>query len=121
MGELQARSGEALSIHGIAVVLACDLDPSCVQVPDRMVAAPVAEFQLIGPGTVGQGDDLMAQAYAEDRHPSPQGPDKFDDLGHVFRVPGTVGEEQPVGMQGQHLIRLGIIGQHGHIASPGVQ
>ena len=69
--EIDVRHLEALrnrlGQHREVVVLGRDLDRPRLQVLHRMVAAPVAEFQLIGLGTAGQANHLMAQADTEDR------------------------------------------------------
>ena len=65
MGQLQAGAGQAVPVHSVAVVLGSDLDFVREQVFHRVVAAPVAELQLIGLGAIGQGENLVAQADAE--------------------------------------------------------
>ncbi len=56
---------KAFPFYGIGVVLGCDLDLSRRQIFDGMVAAPVAELEFIGAGSVGQRQDLVAQTDPE--------------------------------------------------------
>ena len=60
-------SGEVLRIHRVAMVLGGDGDPAGGKVLHRMIDPPVAELQLESPDATGQGEDLMAQADAEER------------------------------------------------------
>ena len=64
-----------------------------------MVAAPVAEFQLVGSGTVGQSNDLMAQADAKEGVLSPNAGGQLDNRLRVLGISGAVGEEHAVGVQ----------------------
>jgi signal transduction histidine kinase len=66
-----------------------------------MIAAPVAEFHFEGFRPQGQGNDLVAQADAENGQGAPQPPDQFDHRLHILRVPRAVGEEQPVRREGK--------------------
>ena len=52
---------------GEAVVLGGDVDPSRLQVLDRVVGAAVAEGQLVGLEADGAAEQLVAEADAEDR------------------------------------------------------
>lgn len=61
-----------------------------------MVAAAMAEFQLVGFGTAGQRDQLMAQADAEDGYFSDQIADRFNRFRQIFRVSRTVREHDTV-------------------------
>ena len=67
VGHGQGRAAQAARIHRVGMVLRGDFDFSRVQIPDGVVAAPVAELELVGPRPVGEAEDLMAQADAEDR------------------------------------------------------
>ena len=54
-------------VHGKAVVLRRDLDLARRQVHDRLVAAVMAELELVGLAAEGEAQKLLAQADAEDR------------------------------------------------------
>src|SRR5438034_10606377 len=48
-------SGEALGLDGVAVVLGRYVDPAADIVPDGVVCAAVAEFELKSPAAEGEG------------------------------------------------------------------
>ena len=58
----------AVVAHGEAVVLGGDLDLAGAQVLDRVVGAAVAELELERAPAQGQGEQLVAEADAEDGH-----------------------------------------------------
>ena len=86
MGDHQAGALQGGLVHRVGMVLGCDLDLPGQQIFHRVVAAPVAELELVGGGAAGQRDDLVAQADAEDGVSAPQGPHQIDGRGHIFRV-----------------------------------
>ena len=55
MGNRKRSISQALFFDGIGMILRCDLDFSCLKIFYRMIAAAVAEFELVGSGTVGKG------------------------------------------------------------------
>ena len=67
--ELDVVLAERVGVDGEAVVLRGDLDPAAAQVLDRMVAAAVAELQLVRLAAEGQAEELVAEADPEDRRP----------------------------------------------------
>ena len=72
MRHLKRGRGEAVQIDRIGMVLRGDFDAAGLQAADRMVAAAVSEFQLVGAGAVGQRKNLMPEADAEERVSAPQ-------------------------------------------------
>jgi len=58
----QTRTGKAVLVYGVAMVLRGHLDFASLEVHYRVVSAAVAEFQLIGLRAVGQGDQLVPKA-----------------------------------------------------------
>ena len=60
--------GQSVAVHSIAVVLAGDINPAGGNVPHRLVCTPVAVFQFDGFAALGQGQQLMTQADAENGH-----------------------------------------------------
>ena len=78
------------------MVLRGDLDPPGLEVLHGMVAAPVAEFEFVGPGAVGEGKDLVPQANSEDRDLPDQLADGLYRLGDVLRIARAVGEKHAV-------------------------
>ena len=84
----------------VAVVLGGDIGAAGVQVPDGLVAATVAVFQLDCVAAQGQGRQLVAQADAEDRL-LPDELFQFRDAGGVFLwISGTVGKHNAVCARG---------------------
>ena len=90
MRDLEPRTRERIRVHGVAVVLAGHLYVARGELAHRVVAAAVAEFELVGPGPMGEGYHLMAQADAHDGIPAAQGAHGLDDLRHVLRIAGAV-------------------------------
>ena len=71
----------------------------------------MAEFQLVGVGTHGQRNQLVAKADAEHRLFANQLLHFLNDLRHVLRVARAVGQENAVRIHGQHFLRRGM-GRH---------
>src|SRR3954447_5746765 len=69
-----------------AVVLGGDLDLAGPQVLDRVVAAAVAEGQLVGLQPNGLAEQLVAEADAPDRTPADEVADRVDDVAERRRV-----------------------------------
>src|SRR5262249_6556196 len=65
VGALRADR-ERVEIDAEAVVLRGDLDAPGGEVLHRLVRAAVAEFELVGLAAEGQGEELVAEADAED-------------------------------------------------------
>ena len=100
------------------MVLAGDVGPGAAKVPDGLVHAPVAVFQLVGLPPRRQGGELVAQADAEQGDLS-QELLNLRNLIDVFRrVPGAVGEHDPVGLHGQDGFCRRGGGEHRHLAAP---
>ena len=114
-----ARHG--IAVHGIAVILAGDVASTGGAVLHRLVAAPVAVFQLIGFSAHGQGHELMPQADAENGQFSSQFLQLGNTEGILLRVSGTVGEHQPVRVPGENFFCRGVLRQHGDPAAPGAE
>ena len=121
MGCLQRRRRKAVSLYGIGMVLGCNLDLSSHQVFDRVIAAPMAELEFIGAGSVGQGQDLVAQTDPENGKAAEQGADSRDRLRYIRRIPGAVGDQDPVRAQGPDLVSACIPGYDRHMAAQPVQ
>ena len=97
VGHLCHRLVQTPRVHGKPVVLAGNLNLARRQVLHRVVEAPVAELQLVGPGAQGQGQDLMPQADAENGHPPQQPLHRLDGRFHGSGITGTIGQEHAVG------------------------
>ena len=97
--------GNGTGRHGVVVVLAGDLHEAGRQALYRMVGAVVPEGQLVRPAAERGGQELVAQADTEDRYPAHQVGDRPGRPGQGRRVTGPVGEEDAVGVEGEHLVR----------------
>ena len=121
VGEGNLSGGEAGGVHGIAVVLAGDVGADAVQIPHRLVDAPVAVFQFEGGASGGQRGELVPQADAKEGGLAQKLLD-LGDLVDVFRrVAGAVGEHYAVRVCGQDLFRGGRRRQDGDGAAPLLQ
>ena len=103
--ELRHERAQAGKQKAEAVVLRRDLHAAREQVHHGMVAAAVAELELLDPGAGGLRDHLVPEADAEHGHLSQQ----LLHLGvralHSLGVAGAVRQEHAVGFHGQHLFR----------------
>ena len=118
VGYLQGRMAHTVRVHRVGMVLGGDFNPAGFQIPDRMVSAPVAKFQLISPGPAGQGKNLMPQADPENGIFSDQlsnGPDRFR---HILRVSRAIGDQHPVWVAAQDLPFRGVPGNDSNPAVP---
>ena len=122
MGHLGHRRVHRVGQDHIAVVLAGDEHPALLQVPDGVVAPPVAVIQPAGFGPGGQGQKLMPQTDAE------QGDIALiqlfqlgNDSGILRRVTGAVGEHHPIKAAGQHRLRRSMRREGGDAAAPAAQ
>ena len=98
------------------MVLGCDLDFPCFQVLNRVVAAPVAEFQLVGTRTVCKRNDLMPQANTKHRLEADQGTNCLDCVRNIHRISRTVGDKHPVRIQGTNPACGSIPWHNGYLA-----
>ena len=92
---------ERIGVDREAVVLRSDGNLSGAEVLDRLVAAAVAEFQFEGAAAVGVGEELVAEADAEDRFFADELAEFAVDVAERGRVAGAVGEEDAVGIFGE--------------------
>src|SRR5271166_2735133 len=79
-----------------------------------MVAAVVPELQLVGLAAQRDSDQLMAEADAEDGDLAHHAADVLLCVGHRLGIAGAVGEEDTVGLHGQHIFGAGGCGNDGH-------
>ena len=101
------------------VVLAGDLDPPCRQLLDRMVGAAVAEGHLPGLGAKREGEQLVAEADAEERQPAGYQP--LDDRHGIDARRGgvsrPVGEKDAVRLVREDRLGVRRRGHDGHPAA----
>ena len=115
--QLRHERAQAGEHEAEAVVLRGDLNAARAQVHDGMVAAAVAELELLDIRARRLGDHLVPQADAEHGHLPQQllhlGVRALDGLG----VARAVRQEHAVGSHGQHLGRRGVPRHAGHAAA----
>ncbi len=81
-----------------------------------MIAAVVAELELVGASAEGQAAELVAEADAEDRHAAHHVANGADGVVDRLGVAGAVREEDAVGLERQHVFGRGFRRNHGHAA-----
>ena len=84
-----------------------------------MVAAVVAERELVGRGAERRGQQLVPEADAEHRHAVDQAGDDLGGARDRRGVAGPVRQEHTVGASGEHLVRRRGRRDHGDLAEPG--
>src|SRR5262247_3208647 len=104
-------------VDGEAVVLRGDLDLAGGDVLHWVVRAVVPERQLVRPAAGREAQDLMAQAYAEDRHAPEKPADRLDQIRHALGVARPVGDEHAVRLRLEDLRGRRRRGHHRHVAA----
>src|SRR5579859_1356585 len=84
------------SVNRISVIVRADLDLSCLLIEDRLVAAAMAELELVGPRAQGKRQDLMAHAHAKERHLTHELPDSLCRIRSGGRIARAIGKEDTV-------------------------
>ena len=102
------RSRQRGAVDGVVVVLARDLDLAGVETAHRVVPAVVAERELVGACPDRLGEQLVAQADPEHRHPAQQIGHDRGQLGQRGGIAGPVGEKDAVGLERQPCPRAGV-------------
>ena len=101
-----------IAVHSVTVVLAGDIGADTGHIPDRLVYAPVAVFQLIGAAPGGQSCQLVAKADTKHRDFSQKPANLLDLIGILRRVAGAVGEHESIRRCGQNFFRGDSRGQN---------
>ena len=104
-------------VHGKPMVLRCDLYLAGGQVHDRLVAAMMAELELVRPPAEGEAQKLLPQADPEDRLFAEDLFYVLDRIGDRLRISWTVRQEDTIGVHGEHFLRGHGRGNNGHIAT----
>ena len=111
MGHAAGAFGQTVGHHGIPVILTGDVHPVTVQVLDRLIEAPMPVFELDGFGAPGNGQQLMAEANAENRLAVvDEILDVLDELRIVHRISWSVGQHDAVGIEAADVVDIGVGG-----------
>lgn len=100
--------GQSVDIHGVSVVLRCNVAAARGQIQSRDVVSSVAVLEFDSLGTRGQGKQLMAETNAENwnlgvvHHLS----EVVDRLLTVGGITGSVGDEDAIEMMGHLVYRI---------------
>ena len=104
-------------IDGKVVVVRGDLHLAGEVVAHRVVAAVMAEFELVCLAAQGNAGELMAEADSEDRHAAQEFANGAHGVIDRLRVAGAVGEEDAVGLEVEDILGRGLGGNHRHAAA----
>ena len=116
VGELDLVGVDGVGIDGEVVVVGGDFDFAGGVVANGMVAAVMAELELVGFAAEGESAELVAQADAEDGHAAHHVADGADGVVDGLGVAGAVGEEDAVGLEGEDVSGGGFGGDDGDAA-----
>ena len=100
-----------------AVVLRRDFNTTREQIHNGLVAAAMAELELLDLRTRRKADHLVAQADAEHRYLANKLLDLHVCLGYGIGIAGTVGEEHAVWVLGKNILCGGIPRHNGEVAA----
>src|SRR4051794_18053991 len=100
-----------------AMVLRGDVDPTGLQVLDRVVRATGAEAELEGLEADRAAEELVAEADADDGLLADHPADVLDDVVEGTGVAGSVGEEDQVRVPRKHVLSGGVAGHQGDPAA----
>src|SRR5712691_1909172 len=98
---------EGFPIDRETVILRRNRDLAGSQVAHRMVRSAVTELQLEGFSSQGEAEQLMAEADPENRPRADQLLQRMDRARQRGRIPGAIGEEDPVRLESEDLFRRG--------------
>ncbi|MEY3457592.1 MAG: hypothetical protein RL215_749 [Planctomycetota bacterium] len=90
---------EAGDIHGEAMILRSNFDAAGAFIEHGLICAAVSEAEFVGSAAEGESQQLESEADAEDRFFADEVADGIDGVGEWFRIAGSVGEEDAVGVE----------------------
>jgi hypothetical protein len=90
LGQFDFFSVQGIGIHTKPVILGSDHDPSGPKIFDGLIGSSMAEFQLEGPSSHGEPQELVAQTDSEDRFLTDEMTDCLDDVGNTLWIARTV-------------------------------
>src|SRR6266571_6761 len=103
------------------MVLSCDVAPTGLHIKTWMVDCAVSELQLVGVRSRCQGEDLHSKTDSQDRNVRlKQLSDRVDGLRALFRIPGSIANDDSPRFELENLIN-GIIVRDSNDACSGRQ
>ena len=118
LGDLQPCPLQGGGNYSEVMVLRGDVDDPLPQVFDRLIASMMAELELEGLRSQGQGYDLMAQAYAKYGHLSSEMAHGLDGLLRSLRVPRAIGQKQGIRSSRFYILNRAMCREHHQIKIP---
>src|ERR1700756_719551 len=103
MGQVYLALLQRIRIDGEVMVVRGDLDLAVVRLLYRMIAAMVAELQLVTPAPKRETDQLVAETDTEDRLLAYQPPDVVLRVVQRLRVSWPIGKEDAIRLERQHI------------------
>jgi hypothetical protein len=98
-------SGQSGRVYGETVIVAGDLHRAALRYLHRLIAAAMAEFELVGLRPQRQPQNLMPQADAEDGFVSQQLGYRLNGVGNGRRIARPIRKEDTIRFQSQRLSR----------------
>src|SRR5438552_18710477 len=93
------------------MVLSCDVAPTGLYIKTWMVDCAVSELQLLGVRVRCQGEDLHSKTDSQDRNVRlNQLSDRVDGLHALFRIPGSIADDDSPRFELKNLIYGIIVG-----------
>src|SRR5664279_2690268 len=99
------------------MVMRGDLDLAGLHPLHRMIAAMMAEAQLVGLSAKRDADQLMSETDAEDGHAPHHLANALLRVGHRLGIARAVRQEYAIGLEREHVLGAGRGGNHGHAAA----
>ncbi len=103
MGQFHFVRVDRLWIDGEVVVMRGDFDLAGYVVPYRVIAAVMAELELVGFAAEREATELVAEADAEDRYAAYHLPNRLHGIFDRLGIAGTVREKNAIGLERQHV------------------
>jgi len=117
VGEAHRDMSQRVDVNAIAVILRSDFDFFGSQVFYRLVRSAMTKLKLERFSAQGQSHHLVAEADPENGPLSEKPAHRFNNLVECSRVSGAVGEEHPVGIGCQNLLRRSVGGENHHLTT----
>ena len=97
--DFDGQTLQGFGVDRVAVILRGDCDFAGLQIFDGLIGTAMTEFEFVSVRAHCQRDDLMAEAYPENRTLAEKFPDFGDDGRDIFWVAGAVRQKYSVGIE----------------------